>query len=113
MLENVPLPKEKQKEKHNRKQTNQHKKFIEQKGSNDYSLSGDINPITRLYQIERARSKKIHFTNSENLLSKINSDLLKSIVISLPPPPRKGSLKRDENSNKQQQEKKHVHFIED
>ena len=61
MLEILPIQEDKIKTKHNRKRTNQHKKFIEQKGSNDYSLSEDINPITRLYQIARAREKKIEF----------------------------------------------------
>jgi len=148
MLEILPLPKEKIKQKHNRKHSNQHKKFIEQKGSNNYSLSEEINPITRLYQIGRAREKQIEFIQlendkneklfhfhvkfgendfadgyhknkqaakrlaAENLLSKLNFDLLESIDNSLPPPPKKGLLKREENSNKQQ-EKKHVHFIED
>jgi hypothetical protein len=145
MLRILPVPEEKVKTKPNRKHSNQHKKFIEQKGSNNYSLSEEINPITRLYQIGRAREQKIEFIQieieegfhfhvkigenesadgydknkqaakrlaAENLLSKLNSDLLGSIVISLPPPPKKGSLKREENSNKQQ-EKKHVHFVED
>jgi len=66
MLEILPLPKEKIKQKHNRKRSNQHKKFIEQKGSNDYSLSEEINPITRLYQIGRARDQKIEFIQIEN-----------------------------------------------
>jgi hypothetical protein len=66
MLEILPLPKEKIKQKHNRKHSNQHKKFIEQKGSNNYSLSEEINPITRLYQIGRAREKKIEFIQIEN-----------------------------------------------
>jgi hypothetical protein len=148
MLEILPLPIEKQKQKHNHKHDNQRKKFIHQKGSNDYSLSEEINPITRLYQIARARDIKIEFVQlenpsdkkrfhfhvkfgdndiadgygqnrqaakrsaAENLLLKLNPDLLGSISIPLPPPPAKGLLKRDENSNKQQ-EKKHVHFVED
>jgi hypothetical protein len=66
MLEILPLPKEKSKQKPNRKHNNQRKKFIEQKGSNDYSLSEEINPITRLYQIGRAREKKIEFIQIEN-----------------------------------------------
>ncbi|CAF1200012.1 unnamed protein product [Rotaria sordida] len=158
MLEILPLPTEndKQKQKHNRKHTNQHKKFIEQKGSNNYSLSEKINPITRLYQIARARNINIEFTElenstneknfhfhvkfgendfadgygknkklakqstAENLLSKLNPDILGLINIStsssLPIQPIKSLLKRDENLNKQQQqqqEKKHVHFIDD
>jgi hypothetical protein len=152
MLEILPIPEEKSKEKPCRKRTNQHKKFIEQKGSSNYSLSQDINPITRLYQIARARNIKIEFNDleklpdeksfhfhvkfgdhdfadgygqnkqaakrsaAENLLSKLNPDLLGSIVIltplSLPPPPAKGLLKRNENSSNKQQEKKHVHFVE-
>ena len=59
MLEILPLPKEKSK--HNRKHDRQHQKFIEQKASNDYSLSEQINPITRLYQIARARNIKVEF----------------------------------------------------
>jgi hypothetical protein len=148
MLEILPLTEDKPKAKHNRKRTNQHKKFIEQKGSNNYSLSEEINPITRLYQIARAREQKIEFIQienyendkifhfhvqigendfgdgydknkqaakrlaAENLLSKLNPNLLESISISLPPPPSKGLLKREDHFNKQQ-EKKHVHFIED
>lgn len=148
MLQILPLPKEKLKQKSNRKHNSQHKKFIEQKGSTNYSVCEEINPITRLYQIGRAREEKIEFIQmentedeklfhfhvkfgennfadgydknkqaakriaAENLLLKLNSDLIEPVIISLPPPPKKGLLKREESSNKQQ-EKKHVHFIED
>jgi uncharacterized protein YpiB (UPF0302 family) len=50
---------------------------------------------------------------AENLLSKLNSTLLESIVISLPPAPKKGLLKHEMNSKNQPQEKKHVHFVDD
>ncbi|CAF2576009.1 unnamed protein product [Rotaria sp. Silwood2] len=159
MLEILPLPTENdiQKQKHNRKHSNQHNKFIEQKGSSNYSVSEKINPITRLYQIARARNINIEFNEleysiseklfhfnvkfgendfgngygknkklakqsaAENLLSKLNPDILGSINIStsslVPVQPIKSLLKREENLNKQQQqqqhEKKHVHFIED
>ncbi|CAF3567745.1 unnamed protein product [Rotaria sp. Silwood1] len=156
MLEILPLPTEndKQKQKQNRKHSSQHKKFIEQKGLSNYSITEKINPITRLYQIGRARNINIEFIEleylkdeknfhfhvkfgendnadgygknkkiakqlaAENLLSKLNPDILESISIStsssLPIQPIKSLLKRDENLNKQQQhEKKHVHFIED
>ena len=62
MLDILPLPEEKVRPKHNRKHNHQHKKFIEQKGSTNYSLTEEINPITRLYQIARAREEKIEFT---------------------------------------------------
>jgi uncharacterized protein YpiB (UPF0302 family) len=146
MLAILPLVQEKVKTKPTRKHSNQHKKFIEQKGSNNYSLSEEINPITRLYQIGRAREQKVEFIQmentdafhfhvklgehdfadgydknkqaakrlaAENLLSKLNSTLLESIVISLPPAPKKGLLKHEVNSKNQQQEKKHVHFVDD
>ncbi|CAF4971091.1 unnamed protein product, partial [Rotaria socialis] len=61
MLEILPLPSEMDKQKHIRKHSSQHKKFIEQKGSVSYSLTEQINPITRLYQIGRARDIKIEF----------------------------------------------------
>ena len=66
MLEILPMPQEKMKSKSNRKHSNQHRKFIEQKGSNSYSLSEEINPITRLYQIGRAREQKVEFIQLEN-----------------------------------------------
>lgn len=66
MLEILPIPDEKSKQKSIRKHSHQHKKFIEQKGSNNYSLSEEINPITRLYQIGRAREKKIEFIQINN-----------------------------------------------
>ncbi|CAF1265068.1 unnamed protein product [Rotaria magnacalcarata] len=152
MLEILPLSSEVVKQKHIRKHGSQHKKFIEQKGSVSYSLTGQINPITRLYQIGRARDIKIEFNElenenddktfhfhvkfgdddsadgygknkqiakrsaAENLLSKLNPNLLESIDVatpaSLPVGPIKSLLKRDENVN-EQHEKKHVHFIED
>ncbi|UJR28977.1 hypothetical protein I4U23_010195 [Adineta vaga] len=148
MLEILPLPMDKMKTKSTRKHNKQHKKFIEQKGSTNYSLTEEINPITRLYQIGRARDIQIEFIQlenlsiehpfyfqvkfgendyadgcgktkqiakkcaAENLLAKLNPDLLGSVLITLPPPPIKGLLKRDENCNKQQ-EKKHVHFLEE
>ena len=62
MLKILPQPTEKSKSKSNRKHNNQHRKFIEQKGSNDYSRTEQINPITRLYQIARARNEKLEFT---------------------------------------------------
>lgn len=65
MLEILPKPTENEKQKHNHKHTNQRKKFIEQKGSTEYSISEEINPITRLYQIARARDKKIEFKELE------------------------------------------------
>jgi hypothetical protein len=43
------------------KRTKQHRKFIEQRGSTAYSLSHDINPITRLYQIGQARQVRVRF----------------------------------------------------
>jgi double-stranded RNA-binding protein Staufen len=146
MLAILPLVQEKVKTKPTRKHSNQHKKFIEQKGSNNYSLSEEINPITRLYQIGRVREQKVEFIQmentdsfhfhvklgdndfadgydknkqsakrlaAENLLSKLNSTLLESIVISLPPAPKKGLLKHEMNSKNQPQEKKHVHFVDD
>lgn len=148
MLEILPIPEEKVKTKPYRKPSHQHKKFIEQKGSNNYSLSEKINPIARLYQIARARGQKVEFLQmetgdskkgfrfhvqigesdcaaahdknkkaakrlaAENLLSKLNPDLLESVAVSLPPPPKKGLLKREESAKKQQ-EKKHVHFVDD
>lgn len=61
MLEILPDNDQQQKEPSNRKRNNQHKKFIQQKGSVDYSWSDDINPITRLYQIAQARNVSIDF----------------------------------------------------
>jgi hypothetical protein len=138
MLEILPLPNEKQK--HNRKRSNQHIKFIEQKGSTNYSLSEEINPITRLYQIARARNTKIEFIELEDSSNekffhfhvKFNENefadgygknkqaakrsaaenLLLKLNPNLPPPPIKGLLKRDENSPKSHR-KKHVHFFDD
>ena len=66
MLEILPLPMEKPKQKSSRKHKKQHKKFIEQKSSSDYSLSEDINPITRLYQIARGRDAKVEFLALED-----------------------------------------------
>lgn len=62
MLEILPEPSEKSTGKSNRKNKNQHRKFIEQKGSNNYSQAEHINPITRLYQIGQARNEKIEFS---------------------------------------------------
>jgi hypothetical protein len=140
MLEILPLPTEKQKQKHNRKRSNQRIKFIEQKGSTNYSLSEEINPITRLYQIARARNLNLEFVESENCSTeklfhfqvKFNENefadgygknkqaakrsaaenLLSKLYPNLPPPPAKGLLKRDENSHKSH-EKKHVHFLDE
>ena len=65
MLEILPLPSEKEKAKVLRKRTHQHQKFIEQKGASDYGASQEINPITRLYQIARAKSAHVHFDEIE------------------------------------------------
>lgn len=65
MLEILPIPEEKGKTKSHRKYSSQHQKFIEQKGSTDYSSSERINPITRLYQIGRARNQEIQFTQMQ------------------------------------------------
>ncbi|CAF3748699.1 unnamed protein product, partial [Adineta steineri] len=73
MLEILPIPIDKSqpktKQKSARNHSNQHKKFIEQKGSNNYSLSEEINPITRLYQIGQARDIKIEFIQLEYSLN--------------------------------------------
>ncbi|CAF1599153.1 unnamed protein product [Adineta ricciae] len=67
MLEILPSPTEKVKPKSIRKHNKQHKKFIEQKGSTEYSLTEEINPITRLYQIAQARDTPIEFIQLEEL----------------------------------------------
>ena len=66
MLEILPIPEEKVKDKSSRKTSNQHQQFIEQKGSTNYSSSEIINPITRLYQIGRARNEEVQFIQIES-----------------------------------------------
>ena len=65
MLELLPLPVEKSKSKFHSKTSKQHQKFIEQKGLAEYSVSQEINPITRLYQIARARNAQVLFDELE------------------------------------------------
>lgn len=65
MLELLPLPEEREKVKVLRKRTHQHQKFIEQKGASEYGSSQEINPVTRLYQIARAKSTNAHFEELE------------------------------------------------
>lgn len=66
LLEILPIPEDKVKDKSSRKTSNQHQQFIEQKGSTNYSSSERINPITRLYQIGRARHEEVQFTPIES-----------------------------------------------
>ena len=65
MLELLPLPVEKSKSKIHGKSSKQHLKFIEQKGLAEYSVSDEINPITRLCQIARARNVQVQFDELE------------------------------------------------
>lgn len=67
MLEVLPIPAEKSKSKFHSKASKQHQKFIEQKGLAEYSVSHGINPITRLYQIARARNAQVLFEELEKL----------------------------------------------
>ena len=65
MLDLLPLTIAREKVKVLRKRTHQHEKFIVQKGAIDYGSSQEINPITRLYQIARAKSTNVHFEELE------------------------------------------------
>lgn len=66
MLEILPIPEDKVHGKACRKISNQHQQFIEQRGSINYSSSERINPITRLYQIGRARHEQVQFIEIES-----------------------------------------------
>lgn len=122
-------------EKKNPKRTHQQRKFIEQRGSLDYSRTEEINPITRIYQIGRAKNVRVEYRQIEEKTSNnlfhfvvefgeenradgfatskqgAKRAAAENLLVQFQQKePMKSLLKREETSNN---EKKHVHFLVD